>query len=228
MRIMLTSAFLAIASVCFAQQPPNCAVGGFIISPNSTIWVCQGAGSAATQVPASGATWGGITGTLSTQTDLQTALNGKISTGGLAGSATALATARAINGVAFDGTAPITVAAAGSTLTDNVTYARGGLGACAATSATTGTITVNMTTPCITVTPTGAMQFNASGGVAGQIAVFSITTAGAASFVLTWGTNFRKTGTLATGVTAARFFTVVFYCLDGSTWTEISRTAVQS
>ncbi len=38
-----------------------------------------------------GGTWGSITGTLSDQTDLQTALDGKISTGGLAGTATALA-----------------------------------------------------------------------------------------------------------------------------------------
>lgn len=143
-------------------------------------------------------------------------------------SATKLTTPRTINGVSFDGSANITVAAAGSTLTDNVPFARGGIGACAATSATTGTMTVNMTAPCVTITPTGAATFNASGGVAGQILVFSITTSGTSSFTLTWGTNFRKTGTLATGTTSARFFTVSFICLDGTTWTEIARTAVQS
>ena len=51
------------------------------------------------------------------------------STTGNAATATALATARAINGVDFDGTAAITVPAAGSTLTDTVTVAKGGTGA---------------------------------------------------------------------------------------------------
>ena len=47
---------------------------------------------------------------------------------GNAGTATALQTARAINGVNFDGTAAITVTAAGSTLSDTVTIAKGGTG----------------------------------------------------------------------------------------------------
>lgn len=107
-------------------------------------------------------------------------------------------------------------------------FSQGGMSAAAATSATTGTMTVNMTTSLITITPTGACTFNASGGVAGQITTFSITTSGVSSFTLTWGTNFRKTGTLATGTTTARFFTVAFICLDGTTWAEIARTTVQS
>ena len=57
-----------------------------------------------------GGTWGSITGTLSDQTDLQAALDGKLGTSGVAVSATKLATARNINGVAFDGTASITIA----------------------------------------------------------------------------------------------------------------------
>ena len=44
------------------------------------------------------------------------------------GSAATLTTPRAINGVNFDGSAPITVAAAGSTLSDTVTVAKGGTG----------------------------------------------------------------------------------------------------
>ena len=47
---------------------------------------------------------------------------------GNADTATALATARAINGVDFDGSAAITVTAAGSTLSDTVTVAKGGTG----------------------------------------------------------------------------------------------------
>lgn len=44
------------------------------------------------------------------------------------GSAATLTTPRAINGVNFDGSAPITVTAAGSTLSDAVTVAKGGTG----------------------------------------------------------------------------------------------------
>lgn len=107
-------------------------------------------------------------------------------------------------------------------------YANGGISASAATSATTGTMTVNMTSSTVTITPTGACTFNASGGVAGQILTFSITTSGTTSFVLTWGTNFRKAGTLATGTTSARFFSVTFICINGTTWQEIARTAAQT
>jgi len=45
------------------------------------------------------------------------------------GSAATLTTARNINGVAFDGSAPITVTAAGSTLSDTVPVSKGGTGA---------------------------------------------------------------------------------------------------
>jgi hypothetical protein len=47
---------------------------------------------------------------------------------GNAATATALQTARAINGVSFDGTSAITVTAAGSTLSDTVPIAKGGTG----------------------------------------------------------------------------------------------------
>ncbi len=109
-----------------------------------------------------------------------------------------------------------------------LSFANGGISGAAATSATTGTMTVSMISSVVTITPTGNCTFNASGGVAGQRVTFSITTSGISSFTLTWGTNFRKTGTLATGTTSARFFTVTFICLDGVTWSEISRTTVQS
>jgi hypothetical protein len=97
-----------------------------------------------------------------------------------------------------------------------------------ATPATTGTMTVPMDTDIKTITPTGACTFNATGGYVGRIVTFHITTNGTSSFTLTFGTNFRKTGTLATGTTSARFFSVTFRCLDGTTWTEIARTAVQT
>ena len=98
----------------------------------------------------------------------------------------------------------------------------------AAAPATTGAMTVSMASEIITITPTGACTFNASGGTAGATCTFIITTSGTTSRTLTWGTNFRKTGTLATGTTSARFFAVTFRCVDGTIWQEIARTAVQS
>jgi len=113
-----------------------------------------GAGPAV--VSAQAAAWGSITGTLSSQTDLQTALNAKHAAGtyatgtgtasgtntgdqttvsGNAGSATVLQNTRTINGVSFNGSANITVPAAGSTLSDNVPVSKlnSGTGASSAT-----------------------------------------------------------------------------------------------
>ena len=99
----------------------------------------------------------------------------------------------------------------------------------AAAPATTGTMTVNMTTDIITITPTGACTFNAAnGGRIGRIVTFVITTSGTSSFTLTWGTNYRKTGTLATGTTSARFFAVSFRYVATNVWQEICRTAAQT
>jgi hypothetical protein len=66
---------------------------------------------------------GNITNAITFDSGLTGALSGNAAT------ATALATARAINGVDFDGTAAITITAAGSTLSDTVTVAKGGTGA---------------------------------------------------------------------------------------------------
>ncbi len=106
-------------------------------------------------------------------------------------------------------------------------FANGGIGGGAATSATTGTISVSMTTEIITCTPTGAMTLNATGGVAGQRVTFIFTTSGVNSFVITFGTGFVKVGTLATGTTSARRFTVSFI-FDGVSWIETGRTAAQT
>lgn len=94
----------------------------------------------------------------------------------------------------------------------------------AATSATTGTMTVNMTTAQVTITPTGACTFNAgAGGTAGQRVHFVISTSGASSFVLTFGTNYRPNGTLATGTVTAKIFSLLFVS-NGTSWIEQSRT----
>lgn len=96
----------------------------------------------------------------------------------------------------------------------------------ATTAATTGTMTVQMGySNVITVTPSGACTFNALGGVIGERCTFIITTSGTSSYVLTWGTNFKAVGTLATGTTTAKKFSVSFVCVDGTIWQETGRTA---
>lgn len=94
----------------------------------------------------------------------------------------------------------------------------------AAAPATSGTMTVTMTSTVVTITPSGDCQFDASGGAAGQSCSFVITTSGVTSYTLTFGTNFKATGTLATGNTDAKVFAVSFVCKDGTTWCETSRT----
>lgn len=108
-----------------------------------------------------------------------------------------------------------------------VPFAQGGNAGVAATPATTGVMSVPMTSRVLTITPTGACTFNATGGIAGQQVTFVITTSGVSSFVLTFGTNFRKVGTLATGTTSARTFAVSFV-YTGSLWVEVARTAAQT
>lgn len=98
-------------------------------------------------------------------------------------------------------------------------------GSSAATTATTGTMTVSMATPIITITPSGSCTFNASGGVTGQRVTFVISTSGVSSFTLTWSTNYRTTGTLATGTTTGKIFCVSFLCTNGTQWVETGRTA---
>ena len=70
-------------------------------------------------------------------------------TTGNAATATALETARTINGTSFDGTGNITITAAGSTLSDTVTVAKGGTGA---TSLTDGGVLLGSGTDAITAT----------------------------------------------------------------------------
>lgn len=109
-------------------------------------------------------------------------------------------------------------------ITGMVPFANGANNGSAATSATTGTMTVSMSTSAITVTPSAACTFNASGGIAGQRVTFIITTSGTSSFTLTWGTNFKTVGTLATGILSGKVFCVSFVCKDGTTWAETGRT----
>lgn len=52
---VLVAVALAVTATLAAQQPPNCALGGFIISPDATTWVCKGTGTPPEQVTGGGA-----------------------------------------------------------------------------------------------------------------------------------------------------------------------------
>ena len=84
----------------------------------------------------------------------QSALDLKLNANGIAASATKLATARSINGVAFDGSSDITIAADASTLSGTVAIAKGGTGITAA--GTTGQV--------LTVTGSGTLTWTSISG----------------------------------------------------------------
>lgn len=96
------------------------------------------------------------------------------------------------------------------------------------TPATTGTMTLPMDSRIKTITPTGNCTFNASGGVAGQLLTILVLTSGTTSRTLTFGTNFIKQGTLATGTVTAKYFAITFLCIDGTKWVEVKRTTAMS
>lgn len=102
-------------------------------------------------------------------------------------------------------------------------------GLVAACPATTGAMTVNMANgiSIFTITPSGACTLNGSGGVIGTRMSFVITTSGVSSFNITFGTNFKSVGVLATGTTTGKIFAVSFLCTNGVQWVETGRTAAQ-
>jgi len=95
----------------------------------------------------------------------------------------------------------------------------------ATTSAATGTVTVPMDTAVRTVTPTGSLTLNASGGTIGSQCFIYITTSGTTAYTITFGTNFKSQGTLDTGVVSGKIFVLEFVCVStGTIWVEVSRT----
>jgi len=74
-----------------------------------------------------------------------------------------------------------------------------------------------------TLTPAHTATINAASVIAGREIVLVITTSGTSSYTLTFGTNFKSTGTLATGTANAKIF-VIRFVSDGTNWIETSRT----
>lgn len=80
------------------------------------------------------------------------------------------------------------------------------------------------TTRVVKVTPTATTTCTTTVPAASTYCVLIVLTSGVTSYTLTFGTGFKSTGTLATGVTAARVF-VLGFISDGTNLYEVSRTA---
>jgi hypothetical protein len=93
----------------------------------------------------------------------------------------------------------------------------------ALTSATT--IAVTPTNSVLTLVPghSATLNFSSAASAVGQQLFLVITTSGASSYTLTFGTNTKSTGTLATGTSTGKVFVVAFVS-DGTNWNEVSRT----
>lgn len=90
--------------------------------------------------------------------------------------------------------------------------------------ATTTPLTVTPTSTFMTLTPTQSQTLNFAAPVgAGLYLVLEIVTSGTSSFTITFGTNTKTTGTLATGTTSGKYF-VVCLTSDATNWVEQSRT----
>lgn len=97
-----------------------------------------------------------------------------------------------------------------------------GTGTSALTPGTTVSVDFSLAT-VYTLTPAQAETINATNCAAGKQASIVVTTTGTSSFVLTFSTNFKTTGTLTTGTVTAKVFNLSFMC-SGTTATEMSRT----
>ena len=158
-------------------------------------------------------------------------------TTGNASSATKLSTARKLNGVAFDGSADITVAADAGTLTGTVALVNGGTGATTAAAARTNlglVIGTNVQAPLIAGTdylaPTGSaanltnfptLNQNTTGNaasatIAGNISATSNTT-------LTSLSNLNTVGTITTGAWSGTVISIE----KGGTGLNVSGTSGQ-
>jgi hypothetical protein len=74
-----------------------------------------------------------------------------------------------------------------------------------------------------TLTPGEDETIAAASAPAGQYVTIVVTTTGASSRTLTFGTKFKSTGTLATGTSSGKVFTITFVG-DGTNLNEVART----
>jgi hypothetical protein len=90
-------------------------------------------------------------------------------------------------------------------------------------SATTGAVDYDGVSDVMTVVPTGNITLNAPSPTNKTISLI-VTTSGTTSYTITFGTNFKSEGTLATGTVSGKAFIVKF---DGNSGTfyEFARSA---
>ena len=115
---------------------------------------------------------------------------------------------------------------ANGAVTFNNVLTSGGItqGTTQALTPTTGTVTLTPTSSLVTLTPTGSMTINFAAPLgAGSYLALEVVTSGTSSYVLTFGTNTKTTGTLTTGTVSAKTFMVSFIS-DGTNWVEEART----
>lgn len=93
------------------------------------------------------------------------------------------------------------------------------------TTLSAGTLAMALSTNRnVIVTPNATGTFTTTVPASGTRCNLIILTSGVTSYTMTFGTGFKTTGTLATGVTAARYF-VFDFISDGTNLLEVSRTA---
>lgn len=116
------------------------------------------------------------------------------------------------------------VAAGSVSATGAVTFTQAPKAAAAVALAASGGDALDPTKSNIfTLTPTASETITASTAPVGAVVYVVVTTSGTSSFTITFGTNFKSTGTLATGTVSAKVFTVTFIG-DGTNFNEVART----
>ncbi len=115
----------------------------------------------------------------------------------------------------------------GLTTYNSLPYLDASFGITSIVAPTTGTAAITLGTVAIyTITPTGTLTINGTNnptGVAGMTIYFLVGSNGT-SYAITFGTGFKSTGTLSTGIDNTKHFIIQFFCADGTTWYEVSRT----
>lgn len=92
-----------------------------------------------------------------------------------------------------------------------------------ATLATSATAMALLGNVVAKLTPTSTRTLTSTVPPAGHGRTLIILTSGSTSYTLTFGSGFKSTGTLATGVTSSRYFVIQFIS-DGTNLLEVSRT----
>ena len=115
----------------------------------------------------------------------------------------------------------------GLTTYNSLPYLDASFGVSQTIGTTTGTAAITLgTTAIYTITPTGTLTINGTNNPTGVqgMTIYILVGSNGSSYAITFGTSFKSTGTLSTGTDNTKHFIIQFFCADGSTWYEVSRT----